>query len=113
MVIGPDLVIRGGRVVTDAGKRSSQDQSIRGYKKMLKEDPEAARALADRIIKNTYRTLMTRGQKGCYLFCVDPETNEYFKRFTAYGSGEEGAPGSRWPEAAEPGTPDEEAPDHR
>lgn len=83
VIIGPDLVIRDGRVVTDAGKRSSQDRSMHGYKKMLKEDPEKARALADTIIKNTYRTLMTRGQKGCYIFSVDPETNAYFKHFTA------------------------------
>ena len=81
VVIGPDLVVRDERVVTDASKRSSQDQSIRGYKKMLREDPHTANALADRIIKNTYRTLMTRGQKGCYVFCLDPETNQYFRSF--------------------------------
>lgn len=86
VIIGPDLVVRDGRVVTDAAQRSSQDHSIRGYKKMLKRDPDRARALADRIIKNTYRTLLTRGQKGCYLFCVDPETNEYFRRRASAGS---------------------------
>jgi DUF2075 family protein len=79
VVIGADLVVRDGLVVTDAAKRSSQDRSIHGYKKMLKADPERARALADAIIKNTYRTLMTRGQKGCYVYCVDRETNEYLK----------------------------------
>ncbi|MFC1660185.1 DNA/RNA helicase domain-containing protein, partial [Gemmatimonadota bacterium] len=83
VIIGPDLVVRNGRVQTDAGKRSSQDHSVRGYKKMLRTDPAEARAVADRIIKNTYRTLMTRGQKGCFLFCVDPETNEYFRRLAA------------------------------
>ena len=36
--------------------------------------------LADEIIKNTYRTLMTRGQKGCYVYSVDPETNEFLKQ---------------------------------
>jgi len=81
VVIGEDLVVRNGRIVTDAAKRSSQDRSVHGYKKMLRNDPRSARNLADRIIKNTYRTLMTRGQKGCYLFCVDEETNEYFKSF--------------------------------
>jgi DUF2075 family protein len=81
VIIGPDFMVRDGAVVTDASKRSSQDRSIHGYRGMLKEDPERAHALADRIIKNTYRTLMTRGQKGCYLFCVDTETNEYFKQF--------------------------------
>jgi hypothetical protein len=83
VIIGQDLMIRDGRVVTDAAKRSSQDRSIHGYKRMLKEDPQRARSLADRIIKNTYRTLMTRGQTGCYLYCVDAETNEYFRKYAA------------------------------
>ncbi len=80
VIIGPDLVVRDGVAFTDAAKRSSQDRSIRGYKKIRTADPQRAQSLADRIIKNTYRTLMTRGQKGCYLYCVDAETNEYFKQ---------------------------------
>jgi len=80
VIIGPDFVIRNGLVVTDATKRSSQDRSIYGYKKMFKENPSAARSQADMVIKNTYRTLMTRGQKGCYIYCVDPVTNRYFKQ---------------------------------
>ncbi|MEX1198295.1 MAG: DNA/RNA helicase domain-containing protein [Pseudohongiellaceae bacterium] len=83
VIIGPDLIVRDGRIITDAGKRSSMDRSIRGYKKWLKEDPEAARRRADAIIRNTYRTLMTRGQKGCYLYCTDRETSEYFKALLA------------------------------
>ncbi|MFC1575657.1 DNA/RNA helicase domain-containing protein, partial [Gemmatimonadota bacterium] len=79
VIIGPDLVVRDGEVRIDAGERSSQDRSVHGYKPMLKTDPERARAMADRIVKNTYRTLMTRGQKGCFVYCVDAETNEYFK----------------------------------
>ncbi|MBK1708327.1 DNA/RNA helicase domain-containing protein [Marichromatium gracile] len=81
VIIGEDFVIRGGRVVTDAGKRAEQDRSVRGYKKMFKEQPENARVLADQIIKNTYRTLMTRGQKGCYVYATDLETREYFSAF--------------------------------
>lgn len=81
VIIGRDFVVRDGRAVTSAEERSRQDSSVRGYKKLLREDPDLARARADEIVKNTYRTLMTRGQKGCYVFCVDPETNEYFKRF--------------------------------
>lgn len=82
VIIGPDMIVRDGFVQTDAGNRSSQDSSIRGYKKLLKENPGRARALADRVIKNTYRTLMTRGQKGCFVYCVDEKTNDYFKRMT-------------------------------
>jgi len=47
---------------------------------MLKEDPEGAKEKATEIIKNTYRTLLTRGQKGCFVYSVDPETNSYLKR---------------------------------
>lgn len=80
VIIGPDLVVRNGRVITDANERDGADSSIRGYKKLLKEKPQEAAAMTDSIIKNTYRTLMTRGQKGCYLFCTDPETREYFSQ---------------------------------
>ncbi len=32
------------------------------------------------IINNTNRTLMTRGMKGCYIYSVDLETQDYFKK---------------------------------
>ena len=79
VIIGPDMVVRDGKIVTDATKRACTDKSISGFKKMLKEDQTKAEKMADMIIKNTYRTLMTRGMKGCYIFCTDPETQEYFK----------------------------------
>lgn len=83
VIIGDDFVIRDGIAVTNANNRSSNDRSIRGFKKLLKEAPEKARKVTDEIIKNTYRTLMTRGQKGCYLFCTDPETRDYFLKLAA------------------------------
>jgi len=79
VIIGPDFVIRNGKVVTDVTQRASTDKSISGSKRLLKEDPEYARVTFDAIIKNTYRTLMTRGQKGCYIYCTDQETGLYFK----------------------------------
>ncbi len=80
VIIGPDFVIRNGKVVTDATKRASSDKSVFGYKKLFTEEPERARQMADMIIKNTYRTLMTRGQKGCFVYCTDPETQQYFRQ---------------------------------
>lgn len=79
VIVGPDLIARGGKIVTRPEKRSRQDQSIKGYKKELREAPDAARRKADAIIRNTYRTLMTRGMKGCYVYCTDPETADYFR----------------------------------
>lgn len=42
-----------------------------------KTDPEGTRAIADKLIKNTYRTLMTRGMKGCYVYCCDKALGNY------------------------------------
>lgn len=79
VIIGEDLIVRNGLVITDATKRASSDNSVKGYKKLLKENPDEAKEKLDLIIKNTYRTLMTRGMKGCYVYCVDDETREWFK----------------------------------
>ncbi len=79
VILGPDLIVRNGKVFTDGAKRSKNDASMKGYKGKLKTEGSKARAKADLIIKNTYRTLMTRGMKGCYIYSTDQETNEYFK----------------------------------
>ena len=79
VIVGPDLVARGGEIVTHPERRSRQDQSIKGYKKELREHGDEARRKVDAIVKNTYRTLMTRGMKGCYVYCTDPETASYFR----------------------------------
>lgn len=79
VIIGPDLVVRNGRVRTDATTRDRHDKSIKGLKTWMRSDAEQATAAADLIVKNTYRTLMTRGMKGCYVYCTDEETREYFR----------------------------------
>jgi DUF2075 family protein len=79
VIIGPDLLIRDGKVVTDPSKRASSDKSVFGWKKLMKEEPSRAAAELDLIIKNTYRTLMTRGMKGCYIFSEDEETRDWFR----------------------------------
>ncbi|MCB2216990.1 MAG: DUF2075 domain-containing protein [Desulfobulbaceae bacterium] len=78
VIVGPDLVVRDGRVLTRPAERSRMDRSIHGWKKLVKNDPDGGAARLDTIIKNTYRTLMTRGQKGCYVYFVDEETRRYF-----------------------------------
>ena len=56
------------------------DRSIRGWKTLMKQDPKGATERLDRIIRNTYRTLMTRGMKGCFVYCTDPALGDYFRR---------------------------------
>jgi len=79
VIVGPDFVVRNGEVLTDAFKRSNMDQSIKGFKGGLKTDQEKNLAMADAVIKNTYKTLMTRGMKGCYVYFTDDETRAHFQ----------------------------------
>lgn len=78
VIVGSDLIVRDGTVLTQPIERSRMDKSIQGWKKLVKNDPEAGQARLDALIKNTYRTLMTRGQKGCYVYFVDDETRRFF-----------------------------------
>jgi DUF2075 family protein len=80
VIIGEDLIVRDGVVLIDPSKRDSNDSTVRGYKKMMKSNPVETELLLISIVKNTYRTLMTRGMKGCYIHSVDKETNDYFKK---------------------------------
>lgn len=82
VIIGSDLLARDGELVTAPENRSNRDRSIRGHKKLMKSDPETTRKRVGRIIRNTYRTLMTRGMKGCYVYCVDPEMQALLKQAT-------------------------------
>ena len=79
VIFGPDLVIRSGEWVEFPNRRSKMDSSIKGLKKLSLENLALSRQRAREIIRNTYRTLMTRGQKGCFVYSVDPETNTFFK----------------------------------
>lgn len=84
VIIGDDLIVRDGKIITNPDKRAKTDASLKGYKKLYKENPKEAEKKADLIIKNTYRTLMTRGMKGCYVYCTDKETQEYFLNLIKY-----------------------------
>jgi DUF2075 family protein len=80
VIIGDDLRYEDGHIVTDYTKRAKTDSSLKGIKEIAKEQgQETANKVADSIIKNTYRTLMTRGMKGCYIYCTDKKLAEYLK----------------------------------
>jgi uncharacterized protein len=64
VIIGPDLVARDGRLVTN--RDEFKDPNFRSRKTVT--DTEA-----DRLIRNTYKVLMTRGMRGTILYAVDPE----------------------------------------
>jgi DUF2075 family protein len=74
VIIGPDMVIRNGQWVCRPEYRASSDKSVHGMKALMKRDPQNGQEMANLIIKNTYRTLMTRGMKGCLVYSSDEET---------------------------------------
>lgn len=80
VIIGDDLRFENGRVITDFTKRASTDKSLSGIKGMAKKNPQLAMEISDEIIRNTYRTLLTRGMKGCYVFCTNKPLADYFKK---------------------------------
>ena len=80
VIIGDDMRYKDGHIITDFTKRAKTDQSLKEIKALYKKDPEKALKEADEIIKNTYRTLMTRGMKGCYVYCTDSKLAEYLKQ---------------------------------
>ncbi|MBE8475755.1 DUF2075 domain-containing protein [Streptomyces justiciae] len=65
VIIGPDLVWRGDRWVTD--RTASKDPV---FKKSTSD------ADVDRLIRNTYKVLLTRGMVGTVVYSTDPETQE-------------------------------------
>ena len=78
VLIGKDLRYdpNTGKIITDKTKISEDDKSS-GIRTASDED-------AERLIKNTYKTLFTRGQKGCYIYCEDKELAKYIKQFLLY-----------------------------
>jgi DUF2075 family protein len=79
VIIGDDLRFENGQVLTDFTKRAKTDKSLHGLiGKAKKGDQEASKSI-DIIIRNTYRTLMTRGMKGCYVYCTNKPLAQYLK----------------------------------
>ncbi|TMM36056.1 MAG: DUF2075 domain-containing protein [Actinobacteria bacterium] len=67
VIIGPDLVARDGQLV--ARRDQSRDPALKG-----KATSDAA---ADRLIRNTYKVLLTRGMRGTMIYSADAETRAY------------------------------------
>jgi hypothetical protein len=85
VLIGPDLRYENGKVVGDPARRAKSDSSLKGWKKALTEAKGDADATAEvhakvqAIIKNTYKVLLSRGRKGCFVWCADPALRDYLR----------------------------------
>lgn len=82
VILGHDLVVRNNRWVEYPDRRAKEDSSIRGFGKLLLNDRADGERRIREVIRNTYRTLMTRGARGCYVYSVDAETNAFLRNAT-------------------------------
>jgi DUF2075 family protein/DNA replication protein DnaC len=73
VIIGKDLVYDKNNNIFKVNRKEYKD--LKGMYGIDDEELEI-------YIINIYKTLMTRGIRGCYLYCVDKNTNEYFKNIT-------------------------------
>jgi DUF2075 family protein len=78
VIIGPDLVWRGGKWVTD--RAASKDPVF---------NRSTSDAEVDRLIRNTYKVLLTRGMVGTVVYSTDPETRQKLRELV--GAEREGA----------------------
>jgi hypothetical protein len=67
VIIGPDLVFRAGRLVTV--RSASKDPAL--VRTAVPDDQ------ADRLIRNTYKVLLTRGMMGTVLYSADAQTQRF------------------------------------
>ncbi len=70
-------IYRDGAVVANPTARDHRNRTMKGWKKLTKADPGEAARRTEAIIKNKYRTLMTRGMKGCNVHATDPASRDH------------------------------------
>ena len=86
MIIGADLKITDNVLATDPLAHPGQDKNFSGLRTRLRQgkaEKEKVLQEADLLIKNTYRTLMTRGMKGTFIYCEDQNLQEYIRQSIA------------------------------
>ncbi len=77
LIVGDDLLYRNGHIITDYTKHpKGSGEFKRPHQKYPNPDDYE---IIDRIIRNTYKVLFTRGQKGLYLYVMDEELRNYLR----------------------------------
>lgn len=67
VIFGTDLKFNPDNSTWEGHPENSKDNQVSGSEDFLK------------LVKNTYRVLLTRGMKGCYVYFMDKETEKFFK----------------------------------
>ena len=72
VIIGKDLIYRDGKIIFDQTQNAKTDKAS-GIRNAPKD-------IAEKLIRNTYKVLLTRAIHGTYVYCEDKELNEYIKQ---------------------------------
>ena len=68
IIIGKDLIYNFDKQKWEGNKENSADSMVKRSKDKFTE-----------LVKNTYRVLLTRGMKGCYVYFMDKDTERFFR----------------------------------
>jgi DUF2075 family protein len=68
VILGPDLTVRDGRLVTV--REENKDPAFRSRKSVPDSD-------FDQLVRNVYKVLLTRGMRGTVIYAVDPELRNH------------------------------------
>ena len=71
IIFGKDLVYNFDKQTWEGYPKNSSDKVVRRSKDKFVD-----------LIKNTYRVLLSRGMKGCYIYFIDKNTERFFKSRT-------------------------------
>lgn len=72
VIVGDDLIFDDQKKVFTTDHKKYKDKT---GKKGMQDKPEEL----NRLVRNIYKVLMTRGMKGCYVYFTNKETEKYFK----------------------------------
>lgn len=70
VIIGPDLVWRDGRWVSV--REANRDPDFKSRAKVPDED-------FDRLVRNVYKVLLTRGMRSVHIYSTDPQTRDFLR----------------------------------
>jgi len=68
VIWGPDLVYESSKEAWSGNREASHDRVVRGSRERFVE-----------LVKNTYRVLLSRGLKGCYVHFMDKDTETFVR----------------------------------
>lgn len=82
VIVGNDLIFDSEKNTFSTDHTKYKDKT---GKKGMRDKPKEL----NKLVRNIYKVLLTRGMRGCYVYFVDKETEKYFKNRIAAGKNQQ------------------------